>query len=101
MGTLRLTQVYLEPVQKTALQKRAKEKGTKVAEEIRNAVDSYLAGVTAEDLKLLDAATLETKKHLDAMIEELDAANKKLDAAFAEMERIHGRKPSASAGKAL
>ena len=101
MATLRLTQVYLEPAQKAALQKRAKAKGTKVAEEIRNAVSSYLAGITAEDLKLLDMATRETKKHFDAMIEDLDTVNKKLDVAFAEMERIHGDKPSAPAGSAL
>lgn len=100
MASLRLTQVYLESTQKAALQKKAKAKGTKVAEEIRNAVDAYLTGVTAEDLKLLDVATREAQTHLDGMIKELDAMNKKLDAAFAEMERIHGRPPSTPAGSA-
>lgn len=93
MANLRLTQVYLAPGQKAALQKKAKQKGTKVAEEIRSAVDAYLTGATAEDLKLLDVASREAGKHLDAMIEELDAVNAKLDAVFAEMERIHGRSP--------
>ncbi len=91
MAILRLTRVYLERGQKAALQKTAKEKGTKVAEEIRSAVDGYLTGATAEDLKLLNAASREARKHLDAMVEELDAVNAKLDAAFTEMENIHGR----------
>ena len=94
MATLRLTQVYLAPGQKAALQRKAKQKGTKVAEEIRSAVEVYLTGATAEDLKLLDAATREARKHLDAMVEDLDAMNAKLDAAFAEMEKIRGRSPS-------
>ncbi len=101
MATLRLTQVYLKSAQKAALQKKAKAKGTKVAEEIRNAVDAYLTGVTAEDLKLLDVATREAKNHLDAVIEKLDAVNKKLDVAFAEMERIHGSSPSSLGGRTL
>ena len=64
MAVLQLTQVYLEPRQKAALQKRAKAKGTKVAEEIRKAIDAYLAGVTAEELELLDAATRAAKLQL-------------------------------------
>jgi hypothetical protein len=100
MASLELTQVYLEKEQKQALQRRAQAKGTKLAEEIRHAVDAYLAGVTAEDLELLDAATQEAKKHLDAMVMELDRVNRKLDTAFAEMERIHGSRPSAETGDA-
>src|SRR6266508_2748176 len=71
MGALVLTQIYLEQSQKTALQKKAKANGTKVAEEVRHAVDAYLAGVSAEELELLDAVTLEAKRHLDAMASEL------------------------------
>jgi hypothetical protein len=88
MTSLTLTQVYLEPEQKRALQERAKARGTKLAEEIRSAVDAYLAGVTAEELELLDAATREAKTHLDAMLARLDEANRKLDAVFAERERL-------------
>ena len=94
MATLKLTQVYLEPRQKAALQRKAKKMGTKIADEIRSAVDAYLTGATAEDLKLLDLAGREAGKHLDAMVEQLDSVNAKLDAVFAEMERIHGRSPS-------
>ena len=40
MATLQLTQVYLEREQKKGLQARAKANGTKVAEEVRRAVDA-------------------------------------------------------------
>lgn len=36
--------VYLEPMQKKALQQRSAKSGTSVAEEIRTAVDIYLQG---------------------------------------------------------
>jgi hypothetical protein len=95
MATLQLTQVYLEPRQKTALQKRAKAKGTKVAEEIRKAVDAYLAGVTAEELELLDAATRAAKIQLDEMASDLEGVNRRVDAALREMDRIRAESPVA------
>ena len=100
MAIQRQTRVYLEAAQKAALNKLAKAKGTKIAEEIRNAVDAYLTGATTENLKPLDAASREAGKHLDAMVEELDAVNRKLDAVFAEMERIRGRSPASLARRA-
>lgn len=95
MATLQLTQVYLEPRQKAALQKRAKAKGTKVAEEIRNAVDAYLAGLTAEELELLDAATRTAKVQLDEMVAELEGVNRRVDAALELMDRIRAESPVA------
>ncbi len=95
MATLRLTQVYLEPRQKAALQRRAKAKGTKVAEEIRKAVDAYLAGMTAEELELLDAATRAARVQLDEMAAELDGVNRRVDAALDEMDRIRAESPVA------
>jgi guanylate kinase len=95
MATLQLTQIYLEPRQKAALQKRAKAKGTKVAEEIRKAVDAYLAGVTAEELELLDAATRAAKLQLDGMVAELDGVNRRMDEALEQMDRIRAESPMA------
>jgi guanylate kinase len=95
MATLRLTQVYLEPSQKAALQRRAKARGTKVAEEIRKAVDAYLAGVTAEELELLDAATRAAKLDLDHMAADLERVNRRVDAALAEMDRVRAESPVA------
>jgi len=89
VATLQLTQVYLEPEQKKALQERARLKGTKVAEEVRAAVDAYLTGVSSEELELLDAATREAKTQLDAMIARLDETNRKLDGILAEREQLH------------
>lgn len=97
MASLILTQVYLEPRQKAALRKIARAKGTKVAEEVRDAVDVYLTGVTAEELALLDAATKETKRHIDAMATELDRVNARLDATFADLEKIRAESPLARA----
>ena len=56
MATMELTQVYLERGQKKGLQARARANGTKVAEEVRRAVDAYLSsGISPEDLRLLAA----------------------------------------------
>jgi guanylate kinase len=95
MATLQLTQVYLEPRQKAALQRRAKARGTKVAEEIRKAVDAYLAGVTAEELELLDAATRAAKLDLDQMAADLERVNRRVDATLAEMDRVRAESPVA------
>ena len=82
---MELTQVYLEREQKTALQRRAKENGTKVAEEIRRAVDAYLAGISPEELRLLDEGTRRAEKHISEMAGELDRINARLDVAIARL----------------
>jgi hypothetical protein len=87
MATLELTQIYLEREQKKGLQAKAKANGTKVAEEVRRAVDAYLAGISPEELRLLDAGTRKAERHLKEMADELDRINKKLDAAFAQLSR--------------
>ena len=85
MATMELTQIYLEREQKKGLQARAKANGTKVAEEVRRAVDAYLAGISPEDLRLLDEGTRRAARHLADMAVELDGINARLDAAFAEL----------------
>jgi plasmid stability protein len=87
MSTLSITQVYLESSQKKALQVRAKERGTKVSEEIRNAISAYLEGISVEELQLLDAASKHAGRELDAMGRTLKATNAKLDRLFAEVEK--------------
>jgi guanylate kinase len=95
MSTMLLTQVYLEPKQKEALQKRARAKGTKLAEEIRNAVDAYLAGVSADELALLDAATREAERHLGAMAADLKQLNAKVDRTLVQIDRLRAESPVA------
>ena len=95
MATLQLTQVYLEPRQKAALRRKAKAKGTKLAEEIRNAVDVYVAGVSAEELQLLDSATRMAKRDLEEMAAALERTNKHVDSALAEMSRVRAESPVA------
>jgi len=86
MTRMELTQVYLEPGQKKALQAKARAHGTKVAEEVRRAVDAYLAGISPEHLQLLDA-TRTAERHLKEMVQELDVINGRLDRAFAQLSR--------------
>jgi hypothetical protein len=62
------TMVYLTQEQKVALARRARQRRTKVAAEIRAAIDAYLAGVTPQELELLDAATRKAKEEIDAML---------------------------------
>ncbi len=85
---LTLTQIYLEPEQKKSLAARAKEIGRKPSEAIRDAIDAYVAGVTIDDLKLLDVATQRAEKDLKEMVKVLDAGQKRAKAFFAEIEKI-------------
>lgn len=88
MATLQLTQVYLEPGQKAALSKKAKTARVGVSEVIREAVDTYLAGITADELRLLDSATRQAAVELDAMARQLHETNNKLDRAFRTIEAM-------------
>lgn len=83
-----LTQVYLDPRQKAALQRKARSRGTKMSEEVRNAVDAYLGGLDAGEMLLLDAATLEAKRHLDAMIVDLDRMSANLERTLHALDRL-------------
>lgn len=88
MATLQLTQVYLEPTQKKAISAKAKSLGVKPSELIREAVDTYLAGMTAEELVLLDHASRQAADEFAAMSKQLDATNARLDRAFKEIEAL-------------
>lgn len=88
-----LTQIYLDPLQKDELQRRAKERGTTLSEEIRQAVDMYLAGVTQEGIELLDEFSLLAEKEFSAMIATLDASNKHIDEILLEREKLSRLKP--------
>ena len=90
---LALTQVYLEPEQKKSLAARAKEIGRKPSEAIRDAIDAYVAGVTIDDLKLLDVATKKAEKDIKEMVKLLDAGQKRANAFFAEIEKIKAASP--------
>jgi hypothetical protein len=85
---LTLTQVYLDPVQKKSLAAHAKEIGRKPSEAIRDAIDAYVAGVTVDDLKLLDIATKKAEKDLKEMVILLDAGQKRATKFFADIEKI-------------
>ncbi len=90
MATLEITQVYLDPTQKKALQERARKRGSKMSEEIRNAIEAYLEGVSVEELRMLDAASRQAAQEFKEMSVSLKATNKKLDAMFAKIEKIRG-----------
>jgi hypothetical protein len=72
MKAMQSTMVYLTQEQKSGLARRAQQRKTKVAAEIRSAVDAYLAGVTPQELELLDAATRSAKAEIDAMVKTAD-----------------------------
>lgn len=87
---MELTNFHLGRRQKNALRERAQARGGNVAEEIRNAVDAYLSGVTPQELELLDAATKQAETAIEEMTEMLDATNRKAEQVFAELERLRG-----------
>jgi len=85
-----LTQIYLDPLQKDALRHRAKERGTTLSEEIRQAVELYLSGITQDEIELLHEFSLLAKKELNGMIETLDACNRNIDEILIQRDKIHG-----------
>ena len=101
MAVLALTNVYLDAEQKKALTKRAKLKGTNLSVEVRNAVDSYLAGVTVDELQMLDAATRQAGEHIDEMNAILDAGLKRSEAFFKEIAALKGKLASAQGDELL
>ncbi len=93
MTTLTLTNVYLERKQKEALARRAKARGTNLSAEIRSAIDAYLAGVSAEELQLLDEATRKAEAEIKEMGAILDRANARARRFFKEIERLRSADP--------
>jgi hypothetical protein len=91
MATLSITQVYLEPAQKKALQRLATERGTGVSQEIRNAITAYLEGMSVEELRLLDEASRRAARDFEEMRATLRVTNDKLDKVFARIERLRAR----------
>jgi len=92
MTSMALTQVYLEPQQKKALTAQARQSGRKVSELMREAVDAALAGVTTDDLRVLDEGTRRAQGNLQAMLAELQT-NASEHAAF--MREIAGLQQTA------
>ncbi len=71
MSSMVLTQVYLEPAQKQALTIQAKKSGRNVSEIMRDAVDAAIAGVTLDDIKMLDISTQRVHSDINAMRSQL------------------------------
>ncbi len=90
MATLTLTNVYLERKQKEALARRAKARGTNLSAEVRSAIDAYLAGVSVEDLRLLDDATRRAESEIGEMNANLDRANARARRFFKEIGQLRG-----------
>jgi hypothetical protein len=93
-GGLVLTNIYLEQAQKKAIARKAKANGTNVSVEIRHAVDAYLAGLGAEELRMLDAATRQTKVEIDQMNSILDGGQARATKFFAAIEKIKSQAPA-------
>jgi hypothetical protein len=93
MGTLALAHLYLEPTKKKALQQRAKTRGITFAEEVRQALDAHLqGGIDAEELELLDQATLKAQALIAEMGNRLETSNRRLDKVLAQLEAIYPSK---------
>jgi hypothetical protein len=89
--TKETTQVYLESSQKKALQAKARAHGTRLAEEVRRAVDAYLADVSPAERRMADVGSRNAAQHLAEMSDELERLNARLDEAFATLLRSKRR----------
>lgn len=75
-STLILTQVYLERSQKKALTERSTKTGRSVSDLMRDGADAIVAGITVDDLKILDEGTKRAKADIDAMVNALNKNSK-------------------------
>jgi hypothetical protein len=82
------TMVYLTASQKEGLEASARSRGTKVAAEIRNAIDAYLAGITPQELEMLDAATRRAEQDINEMVAMMDATNARIAKRHRAMELL-------------
>lgn len=82
------TMVYLTSRQKEGLEASARAKGTKVAAEIRNAIDAYLAGITPQELEMLDMATRRAEQDIKEMVAMMDATNARIAKRHRAMEQL-------------
>lgn len=88
MMAMVLTQVYLDAPQKKALTAQAKRAGRSVSDLMREAVDAAILGVTADDIKMLDAGTIKAKADIDAMLVDLKQNAKEHADFMREIKRL-------------
>jgi hypothetical protein len=88
---MELTNFHLGRSQKAKLKARAKAHGSKLADELRQAVDLYLTGINAEEIELLNAATRCAESDIAEMIAQAEAINRRADAVFAELEALRAK----------
>ena len=86
--SLILTNIYLEPAQRKALQARAKRNRTSLSVEARKAIEAYNAGISVDELRLLDEATRKASRDIDEMIAVLDAGAARSKRFFSAIEKI-------------
>jgi hypothetical protein len=59
-----------------------------VAAEIRNAIDVYLAGITPQELEMLNAATRRAEHDINETIAMMDATNARIAKRHRAMESL-------------
>lgn len=91
--SLILTNVYLEPEQRNALEQLAAKNHSNLSVEVRKAIDVYKAGLSLDELHLLDVATQRAQVDIAAMNEILEAGLARAEKFFAEIERIKAETP--------
>ena len=85
MAPMESTRIYLDRDQTKRLRAKAKANGTKIAEEVRRAVELYLSGMSADDVRLLDKGTRTAERQLREMTNDLHRVNARLDESFAQL----------------
>jgi Ribbon-helix-helix protein, copG family len=88
MSSMVLTQVYLEPAQKQALTEQAQKSGRKISEIMRDAVDAAIAGVTLDEIQLLDLGTQRAYSDINVMRSELKDNTTEHAAFMREMAKL-------------
>ena len=94
-----MTRVFLDPKQRAALERKAREEKADISDLIRRAIDVYIeTGITREDFELLDVASLAAKADLDASISHLDSINAMIRSLKTDIHELRAR---AARGEAI
>ena len=85
------TTIYLTPVQRQRMFKRARRRKTSFSEELRSAVDFYLQLPPDMDVEGLEAMARETNAAMDRSVVKLDATIAQVKKTIAKLDAIDRR----------
>jgi hypothetical protein len=84
----------VEPSQMTILRRLARERGTTVEQEIDHAIDTYLSGISPQEVRMLNTILDRFRAKLHKKNQAIDAAQREIEQSNARLARLKKRRRS-------